>query len=371
MALSDVTSDSVLLAVAEFKQLGRDAFVKKYGFRRARGYYLVIDGEEYDSKAILGAAHGHLGNGSVPLGPKDFSGGDRRVVPILEGKLGFRVRTPHSPDTRVIPFVPGGIYNRQAHIHERYAGQERGGIATPAGVPYVFLFTGESGEQYGYRDGWRDDGTFSYCGEGQQGDQEFVRGNRAVRDHRDNGRELLLFEATNKDGFHRFVGVFSFHDFHPRMDKDKNGHDRQLIIFQLSPETSVDFIDPSLDQDFNTPLDELRQRAYAAAANDGRGKDRAPRHYYERSRDVSKYVLRRAAGKCEACLKPAPFTRKNGTPYLEPHHTERVADGGPDHPRSVGAVCPACHRQIHYGVGGDELNEQLMDYLEKLEGMEA
>ena len=45
---------------------------------------------------------------------------------------------------------------------------------------------------------------------------------------------------------------------------------------------------------------------------------------------------------------------KNGTPYLGPHHTTRVSDGGPDHPRFVGAVCLACHRELHFGMGGEE-----------------
>ena len=59
MALLDLTShDAVLRAVAEFDALGRDAFLAKYGFRRARGYFLLRDGRSYDSKAIAGAAHG-------------------------------------------------------------------------------------------------------------------------------------------------------------------------------------------------------------------------------------------------------------------------------------------------------------------------
>lgn len=46
-------------------------------------------------------------------------------------------------------------------------------------------------------------------------------------------------------------------------------------------------------------------------------------------------------------IKAAPFQRKDGTPYLEPHHIQRLADEGPDHPKWVGAVCPSCHREIH------------------------
>jgi hypothetical protein len=79
------------------------------------------------------------------------------------------------------------------------------------------------------------------------------------------------------------------------------------------------------------------------------------------------YVLKRANGHCEACKKAAPFLRKDGTPYLEPHHIKRVADGGPDHPRFVGAVCPTCHRIIHHGEGGVKLNAELEQYVLDLE----
>jgi hypothetical protein len=80
-------------------------------------------------------------------------------------------------------FEVGNIYDRRSEIHGLYRGQQYGGISTPADHPFVFLFTGEAGEQYGYRDGWDDNGVFLYTGEGQEGNMEFVRGNRAIRDH--------------------------------------------------------------------------------------------------------------------------------------------------------------------------------------------
>ncbi len=82
----------------------------------------------------------------------------------------------------------------------------------PEGAPYIFLFTGETGSQYGYADGWRPDGIFAYTGEGQRGDMEFVRGNRAIRDHITDGRDLLLFEASRTKGLYRFVGCFARED---------------------------------------------------------------------------------------------------------------------------------------------------------------
>ena len=57
-------------------------------------------------------------------------------------------------------------------------------------------------------------------------------------------------------------------------------------------------------------------------------------------------------------LRPA---RADGSPYLEPHHIRRLADDGPDHPRWVAAVCPTCHRHIHHGAGGPEMNASLAE----------
>ncbi|MFL6446142.1 MAG: HNH endonuclease [Bryobacteraceae bacterium] len=70
---------------------------------------------------------------------------------------------------------------------------------------------------------------------------------------------------------------------------------------------------------------------------------------------------------CEACKQPAPFDRPDGKPYLEPHHTRRVSDGGPDHPSSVAAVCPNCHRRIHHGRDGKQYNVALQERLSEIE----
>ena len=51
------------------------------------------------------------------------------------------------------------------------------------------------------------------------------------------------------------------------------------------------------------------------------------RTVYRRAADVRAYVLARAQGHCEGCKAPAPFKRKDGSPYLETHHLHRVSDG--------------------------------------------
>lgn len=74
MALSDITAAAVQMAVTEYDLLGQDKFLTKYGFKKARSYLLQHDGREYDSKAVLGAAHGLL-PGNTPLTSDMFSGG--------------------------------------------------------------------------------------------------------------------------------------------------------------------------------------------------------------------------------------------------------------------------------------------------------
>ncbi len=79
------------------------------------------------------------------------------------------------------PFTVGQVYRRVQDIMEPYGGQRQGGISTPRRHPMVFLFTGESGATYGYRDEFRPDGSFWYTGEGQTGDMKMRSGNAAIR----------------------------------------------------------------------------------------------------------------------------------------------------------------------------------------------
>jgi 5-methylcytosine-specific restriction enzyme A len=130
-------------------------------------------------------------------------------------------------------FEPGAVYNRVRHIHDVYGGQRQGGISTPKGGTFIFLFTGESGGQYGYHDGPSGDGIFLYTGEGQIGDMEFVRGNLAIRDHISDGRDLLLFEKLGERGSYRFLGYFTCDGFEYGTAPDRIGTSRRIIIFNL------------------------------------------------------------------------------------------------------------------------------------------
>jgi 5-methylcytosine-specific restriction enzyme A len=128
-------------------------------------------------------------------------------------------------------FVEGEIYKRTA-LHDKYGGQEQGGISTPSKHDFIMLFSSETGETYGYTDSWKDNKIFHYTGEGQEGHMSFIRGNRAIRDHLANGKDLHLFEYV-RQGYVRYVGqmVYKGHEF--REGADKTGAVRKIIVFQL------------------------------------------------------------------------------------------------------------------------------------------
>lgn len=71
---------------------------------------------------------------------------------------------------------------------------------------------------------------------------------------------------------------------------------------------------------------------------------------YVRDPEVISWVLNEAQGTCERCDADAPFVREDGTPYLEVHHVTRLADKGPDTIKNAVAICPNCHRELHYGA---------------------
>ncbi|WP_457101601.1 tetratricopeptide repeat protein [Microbacterium sp. P5_E9] len=75
-------------ALEEFDRIGRDAFLLKYGYGKARDYFLMTDTGRYDSKAIFGVAYGY--QHGVPLGSDQFSGGRDGAAGRL-AELGYSI----------------------------------------------------------------------------------------------------------------------------------------------------------------------------------------------------------------------------------------------------------------------------------------
>src|SRR5688500_3663251 len=74
----------------EFDNLGREAFLDKYKFKKSRRFFIEHDGRLYDSKPILGAAHGVQYPDRGALKWDEFSGGETTTRQHLID-LGFKV----------------------------------------------------------------------------------------------------------------------------------------------------------------------------------------------------------------------------------------------------------------------------------------
>jgi 5-methylcytosine-specific restriction enzyme A len=191
---------------------------------------------------------------------------------------------------------------------------------------------------------------------------EFTSGNKAVRDHLDEGEELHLFESLPAPGGRvRYIGEMVCTG--TRMDRgpDRDGHDRREIVFQLIRKSAIAGEEPEAEVEprlSGLSMTELRDRALDASASSRPPRERTTA-YRERSAAIKLYARRRAGGACEGCSCPAPFVTGAGDPYLEVHHTRRLSDEGPDHPAFVVAICPTCHRRAHYAHDAVAYNEKL------------
>ncbi|WP_299057322.1 hypothetical protein [uncultured Nocardioides sp.] len=83
-------------ALREYDELGGDEFLAKYGFGRATDYLLTHEGQDYDSKAVLGAAQGFATG--TPATAEEFSGGRTGAARVLRD-LGFEVTDSSSRDS--------------------------------------------------------------------------------------------------------------------------------------------------------------------------------------------------------------------------------------------------------------------------------
>jgi hypothetical protein len=150
-------------------------------------------------------------------------------------RVRLKDRTPTA--SPVWTLEPGDIVRRR-ELHEAYGGTLQSGIVTLRILPDILVFTSvESGFLYGYHvfEGFREDGSFAYTGQGQRGNQEFKRGNLALRDSGPRGRRIRLF-AVNGTAV-TYVGEFTTGNPTCWIETipDVDGNPRNGIIFNLVP----------------------------------------------------------------------------------------------------------------------------------------
>ena len=144
MAIKAVSKERIDKALLEFDRKYRSQSEwQGWESNLAHRYAVHVGGELYPAKKIVSLATG------IPVG--EFSGG-RPTNSFLE-KQGFTiVELPRGESKPELQFTSGAVYDRRTEINGLFGGSQRSGIAASAAYPAIFLFTGDSGEQYGYAD---------------------------------------------------------------------------------------------------------------------------------------------------------------------------------------------------------------------------
>jgi 5-methylcytosine-specific restriction protein A len=384
MTLAEITRAAVLAAVQECDRCGRDAFLQEHGFRLARSYVLVHDGTPYDSKAIVGVAHGYL-PGQRPLSSAEFSGGEDTVARLLR-RLGFTVSASepagltageligevsnltvsragghpasYQPitllwaigralrgDPRIAPWAE--TERSLQAVLERHS---RPGERTRPDYPIAALFHAGLWELRGYT------GPVP-AAHGDVGLRHWFSTNQPA-----SGLAAPADELLRRSGQARAEVAATIVDTYLG-DQDCTAllADLGLSDQQLTADlTAADLSEPPAD-----PEAEYRRLCGIAGRRTGAGPgERIPRTVLELARSAAarRAVLIRSQGRCEnpRCTGQPTDITDRGDPILEVDHIHDLAQGGPDHPEQMIALCPNCHAVKTRGRTRNELRPVLL-----------
>ena len=378
MALNDITGDAVLQALVEYDRLGQEGFLELYGFDRARQYLLVHEGKRYDSKAIVGAAHGFL-PGQRPLASSEFSGGEATVGRLLR-RLGFAVQVGEALTA-----------DRLVRLLSKLQVYWRGGLpALYQPITLLWAF-GRAFDDEPRLASWTEtrqevSDLFERYGRPWEGDRVYYP---IAALHGAGLWELDAVPETVPSAHGGSVPERWFDEYQPRGGLAEPAHN----LVRNSPEARSAAVRTLVDKYFLdadatellaelgllaptaaspaeasfTSLSAAYQRLCTRADVFWRNRDavRAERTTFDliRSEAARRAVLLRSGGRCEnpRCAGDVHDRTDRGEPILEIDHVRDLALGGPDHPAQMVALCPNCHAIKTRGHTREELRPVLLE----------
>jgi 5-methylcytosine-specific restriction enzyme A len=379
VALRELSRREILQAVAEYDRLGPDRFLEKYGFGRARSYWLVIDGKAYDSKAIAGAAHGYL-PGREPLAAADFSGGAATVGRLLS-ELGFQVMQA-APGLTVEELVerlsalrlyraPTG---RQA-LYQPLAllwaiGRAHQGRVRMAGWSETEAALGGFLERHGeYPRPHYPVAALYHAGLWDLGGPRPVppaHGDAPLRWFASNqpagGLPAPVYALVRYSGEARVAAAAAIIDnYLQNADCDAILADAGLadagVADDEPPPGDVIVVRSPLEEEYR------RLCGIGAAASGPGARLGRPKVSVDvlRLQSARRAVLLRSEGHCESpgCTGEPQDITDAGHAILEVDHIQDLAKGGPDHPEQMIALCPNCHAIKTRGRTRERLRQEL------------
>jgi 5-methylcytosine-specific restriction protein A len=378
MALNDITRDAVLQAIVEYDRLGQEGFLELYGFDRARQYLLVHDGKSYDSKAIVGVAHGFV-PGEHPLASSEFSGGEATVGRLLR-RLGFTVQ-----GSEVL------TADRLVQLVSKLQVYWRDGLpALYQPITLLWAF-GRAFDDEPRLASWTEtrqqvSDLFHRYGRPWEGDRVFYP---IAALHGAGLWELDAVPETVPSAHGGSVPERWFEEHQPRGGLAEPVHNlvrdwpeaRSAAVRALVDKFFVDADATELLAELGlltptaaspaaasfTALSAAYKSLCTRADVFWRNRDavRAERTTSDpiRSEAARRAVLLRSGGRCEnpRCAGDVQDRTDRGEPILEIDHVHDLALGGPDHPTQMIALCPNCHAIKTRGRTREELRPVLLE----------
>jgi 5-methylcytosine-specific restriction enzyme A len=376
MAIRDITREAVIAAISEYDQVGQEAFLGRYGFERARLYVVVHDGKSYDSKAIVGAAHGYL-PGEAPLAARQFSGGEATVGRLLR-RLGFTVQVGEE--------LSGGRLVRLLARLQVYRSDGVPALYQPITLLWAF---GRAHRGEPRLVSWQETqqklgALFQQYGRGTEGGRVYY----PIAALHGAGLWELDANADQVPSAHgNSIPQRWFDDHQPNGGLVQPVHDLihespkalaaavsvlvQTFFVDADPTPLLNYLglaEPAsaspLEMSFRARVAEYKRLCAGADAfwRDQESRKAARTTYVPiRSDDARRAVLLRSDGRCEnpGCTGDIHDVTDTGAPILEVDHIQDLALGGDDNPAQMIALCPNCHAIKTRGSIRDELRTVL------------
>lgn len=217
----------------------------------------------------------------------------------------------------------------------------------------LVLISFHSGIDRLYGDYWKGDILF-YTGMGQNGDQDInAAQNKTLAESESNGITVYLFEMFREQKYqYRGIVKLAGEPF-TEEEPDADGKMRKVWKFPLKLVTANYLTEEFVEEQQNEASKRVAEMLTPALLQLAQGINRVvsevttTKKTYMRNPIIAKFAKQRAHGFCELCGQKAPF-EVDGEPFLESHHIVPVSEGGMDSVDNVAALCPNCHRRVHY-----------------------
>ena len=352
----------MLAAIAEYDRLGPEAFLSQYGYGSARDYVLVHAGKPYDSKAIVGVAHGYL-DGQQALKASEFSGGEATVGTLLR-RLGFVLQVGRDlPADRLAGLLarlnvnkPNGIRALYQPITLLWAfGRARQGLprlvewaSAERSLQELFARHGRPGEEKGRA-------AYPAAALHGAGLWELDAGGQAptgahssltegwFRAHQPrSGLVEPVYELIRDSATARFEAVETLVTSYFDGAEYVELLEEVGLLDEASPGTANSVL----------PFSPLEDACRLLCGIAERGRNAHGGERTERTSDVPvrsaaarQAVIIRSRGRCESpkCTGDIHDKTTSGKPILDVDHVHDLGNGGPDLPANMIALCPNCH----------------------------